>query len=76
MLENQRELSSLDINDGKTKFLKLVEERSQWEKEVVLLIAKIDVLNENQIGSTKGKIGEIKGFKTDGNMSAKYKDKY
>ena len=76
MLENQRELSSHEINDSKAKFLKLVEERSQWEKEVALLISKIDVLNENQIGSTKGKIGEIKGFKIDGNMSARHKDKY
>ena len=38
-----------ELNDSKTKLLKFVEEQGQWEKERSFLIAKIDVVNENQM---------------------------
>ena len=38
-----------ELNDSKSKLLKFVEEQGQWEKERAFLIAKIDVLNENQM---------------------------
>ena len=38
-----------ELNDNKEKILKLTKEKNQWEKERGFLIAKIDVLNENQL---------------------------
>ena len=40
---------SQELNDTRDIFLKFVEEQSKWEKERAFLIAKIDVLNENQM---------------------------
>ena len=41
------------MNDSKGKLVKLVEEQSQWEKEIAFLIVKMDVLNENQLITEK-----------------------
>ena len=49
MLEKEKELLSQELNDKKSKLLKFVEEQNQWEKERDFIIAKIDVLNQNQL---------------------------
>ena len=41
------------MNDSKANLVKLVEEQSQWEKEIDFLIFKMDVLNENQLITKK-----------------------
>ena len=48
-LEKEKESLSQELNDCKENLLNLVGEPSQWEKEKGFLIAKIDVLNENQL---------------------------
>ena len=40
---------SQELNDSKYKLLELVEEKIQLEKDKVILISKIDVLNEDQL---------------------------
>ena len=52
--EKEKESLSQELNDCKAKLLKAVGEQIQWEKEKVFLIAKIDVLNENQLVLEKG----------------------
>ena len=40
---------SQELNDSREKLLKFAEEQGEWEKERAFLIAKIDVLNENEM---------------------------
>ena len=52
-LEKEKESLSQELNDYKSKLLKVVGEQIQWEKEKGFLIAKINVLNENQLAFEK-----------------------
>ena len=49
VLEKQKDSLSQELNDRMEKMLKFVEEQGNWAKERDFLIAKIDVLNQNQI---------------------------
>ena len=49
VLEREKELFSQELNDSKAKLLKISKEQSQCKKKRSFLIAKIDVLNENQL---------------------------
>ena len=52
-LEKESESLSQELNDSKARLLNLAGEQNQWEKEKGFLIAKIDVLNENQLDLEK-----------------------
>ena len=52
-LEKEKDSLSQELNDYKSKLLKLDGEKSKWEKEKCFLIAMIDVLNENQLALEK-----------------------
>ena len=59
-LEKEKEMLTKELSDKKANLLKLVEEKNAWEKEKGLLIAKIDVLNENQLVLEKEKENKSK----------------
>ena len=48
-LEKEKDLLFQELNDFKSRLMKLAGEQSQWEKEKDFLIVNIDVLNENQL---------------------------
>ena len=54
-LEKEKELITQELSDSKEKLLNLAEGENKWEKEIYFLIAKIDVLNENQLILEKDK---------------------
>ena len=49
VLEKEKDSLSQELNDRMEKLLKFVEEQGNWVKERDFLIAKIDVLNQNQM---------------------------
>ena len=56
-LEKEKEMLTKELNDSKTKLLKLAKEKKEWEKEKGLLIEIFDVLNERKLALEKRKRG-------------------
>ena len=52
-MKKEKELLAKELNQKKARLLKLDEEKKKWEKHKVILIEKIDVLNEGKLDLEK-----------------------
>ena len=75
-MEKEKDLLSQELNDGKAKLLKFVEEKGQREKERYFFKDEIHVLNENKIINFGKRKRRGRKEKTCGNRSSKCINKY